>query len=387
MALSHYQLERVLAEITPRVLGGRVQKIHQPDTHTVELELYARGQEQLLVLRAGRGLGSLYLSGERTGPRGVAAPDFLMKLRAGLAGLTLAGIEQQPGDRIVRLAFAGPEQRVLVAELFSAGANCYLLDGENKIMAVLDPAAARGRENRSGEQFTPAPTAGTIPPPPAEDPLEQVRRERALADYNSAVRLHYEELAQRTGVEEEQGRLERELRKEEKRLRGLEELYRQNMARAGEARRLRENGEILSANYNSLRKGQDRVRLPDLFVRNRMQLRDITLDPALLPAENVERFFKQAHKLEGGAKVARERLAEVVFRLKKLDETRLRLQQAGREEQLEEVAVVVRPAPAVREKLELPPPPEPTEHKAYRIFTSGMGPGSWSARAAPTTMS
>src|SRR5690606_26759832 len=82
-----------------------------------------------------------------------------------------------------------------------------------------------------------------------------------------------------------------------------------DLARAGEAGRLRRCGELLLAQPHLVPRGRDRVTLVDLFDEGRSTV-EIALDPALTPAANAQRYFDRARKLER-AQVTAARLLDV----------------------------------------------------------------------------
>ena len=341
MAMTHYQLKRLIDEISPRILGGMVQKIRQPDQLSLEIALYSSGEKNHLTFRIAHGLASCYLSPESTGPRGEAAGDFCIKLRSMLDGTVLEKIEQAENDRIVRFVFSGSGRtpRTLLAEIFSAAGNLFLLDEENKVLAVANTVAARGRQNFTGSTYS-APQQPSVKPPAMreDDPLEKLMLEKGLADYNSAVRAYYEDLVSNRALIEARQRLGKILAGERKRITRLRDNYKKNVSEAEKAGWYRECGEILTANYRSLRKGQEFIHLPDLYAENPLINREIPLDPARSPQENVERYFKKYRKLKGGAEFACARLAELKAKLSALEKLELKFASAETIEELKSLA-------------------------------------------------
>lgn len=131
-----YFLHALVNELRPLVVGGRVNKIHQPTAHLLILRLWTQGGEQRLLL-------DLDPSGNRLGltresyPNPFTPPRFCQLMRSRLK--RLLSIDVVPGERIVRFVFAGAENlRVtLVAELFGAKANLLLLDDSGLIIDAL----------------------------------------------------------------------------------------------------------------------------------------------------------------------------------------------------------------------------------------------------------
>ncbi|HUU28892.1 MAG TPA: NFACT family protein [archaeon] len=331
MTMNIYQLKRLCEEILPRIIPGRVEKIYQPENSRLEIALYAQKKKNYLTLRTAHGLASCYLTGERTGSGGEAAPDFCMKLRKHLQGLILERLEQVENDRIIRFGFAGREgklSRTIVAELFSAAGNCFLLDEQSTVLAVLNPVAARGRGNFPGSPYR-APEPVKAEAPPKEDTLEKLILERNLPDYNSAVRDYYEELAGTRRLQEEKQRILKVLTREHKRLSRLLTTHEKTISLGRKADWHRECGEILSAHFRSLRRGQEIIHLPDLYVNDKLAMREIPLDPALSPLGNVERYFKKYKKLKKGTEFAIAHLVGIERKLKMLEGLKERVEGAA----------------------------------------------------------
>jgi len=307
------------------MVRGQVRKIYRPEKYCLQIGLYAGETGCWLTLRTAPGFGCIYLADERVAPSGEELDDFFLKLRSALKGLSLSGLSQVEKERIVRLTFApaaGGAQagRRLVLELFQVAGNCFLLDPEDTILAVMHPAAARGRKNRPGSTYEPPqPLKKPLFAEPG-DPLLRLQEERSLPDYNAAVALHFETLAREQRLEAEKQRLARIIADRRKRLERAAFHQQKAISQAERAPWYRECGEILCANFRSLKRGLEKIRLPDLFAGDNLALREIPLDPALAPDQNLERYFKKYKKLKSGAEFAERRLKEIAERLSLLDE-------------------------------------------------------------------
>ena len=324
--MNHFQLTRLLEEIAPRVIGGFVRKIYQPGKFVLQIGIYAGGVTHRLTVRTAPGLGCCYLAAERAAPTGDETGDFYLKLRSALKGLCLKELSQVKKERIIRLGFAptakgGPEEeRRLVLELFSVAANCFLLDAGGTILAVMTPAAARGRKNRPGSAYVAPQPVKKFLKSEGEDPLLRLQEEKSLPDYNAAVALHFESLAGEQRLETEKQRLARMVTDRRKKLKRAASHLQRTISQAERADWYRECGEILSANFKSLRRGLEKISLPDLFASDPLALREIPLDPALAPDKNLERYFKKYKKLKSGAEFAADRLKQIDKRLLRLNE-------------------------------------------------------------------
>ncbi len=126
----------VVRELAPLLPGARVNKIHQPAPELLILRLWTGREELRLLLSTGPGEPRLHLT-ETSYPNPFTAPRFCQLLRSRLS--RIIALEQVPGERIIRIAFAGSggERYTLVAELFGRPANLLLLDSEGGIVDLL----------------------------------------------------------------------------------------------------------------------------------------------------------------------------------------------------------------------------------------------------------
>ena len=375
--MNHFQLARLFKEIIPRVTGGFVRKIYQPERFCLQIGIFAGGSNQWLTVWTAPGLGCCYLAADRITPSEEHVGDFYLKLRSALKGLCLTELSQVENERIIRLRFAPAkggrveDERRLVLELFSAAGNCFLLDAGDLILSVMHPAAARGRKNRPGSAYVAPQPLKTPLQAEGEDPLLRLIEERSLPDYNTAVALHFEKLAHEKRLETEKLRLKRIIEHRRKKLERAASHQQRTISQAERADWYRECGEILSANFRSLKRGLEKIRLPDLFAADNLTLREIPLAPALAPDKNLDRYFRKYKKLKRGAEFAAGRLKEIGERLSLLDKLNKALAGASTltelgelSEQLTGRSSAIKPAG----KKELA-----QKHLPYRKFTSADG--------------
>jgi len=339
--MNHFQIKRLIEEIAPELINSRLQKVYQPDKDCIQFALYSAGEKRFLTLRTAPGMVSCYLAPGRAGERGGAASDFCMKLRSRLQGTSLEALQQVENDRIVHFRFvAGSGEKVtLVAELFAAAANCFLLDEAGGVVAVMKPAAARGRDNLPGREYSaPAPVAGLAAAEAEDDSLARLMAEKGLGNYNAAVREYYEQLAAERQLEESKSVIRRVLNRERRRLKRLRSTHERTAAQAARLDWYRESAEILAANFRSLKKGQSMIRLPDFFAQGKSVNREIPLEPALLPRENLERYYRKYKKMKSGVKFARAHLVEVRRELHRLKELSVLLEEASSREEIGKIA-------------------------------------------------
>ena len=335
------QLEFLCREIAPQVETARVEKVYHPDADCLQLALFSEHRKYYLTLRLSAGLTGFYLAGERTGGSAGEASDFCMKLRSRLQGAALTRLEKVENDRVLYLHFSGKggEQCRLVAELFPAGGNCYLLDEQAGILAEMKKSAGRSRGNHPGAQYAPAePPAGLPGTGQGPDRIAELRAAEALESYNEAAALLYERLAAAHKIEERKKRIAKEFSRERKRLERLKAAHEETVASESSAENYRRSADILAANFRSLKRGQSMVHLPDIYASESGRNRNIPLEPALSPQENIERYYKKYKKLKSGVKYARAHLEEICRQLERLVELISSLEQCATVEEIENFA-------------------------------------------------
>lgn len=169
-------LEALVGELQELLPGSRINKIYQPAAAEVIFKLWSRGRTLRLLLSCEADRSRLHLV-EGTYPNPAAPPRFCQLLRARLAVLT--GLEQLPGERIVRLTFAGSNEAryQLMAELTGRSANLILVDDQGLVVDALKrvPAAqGRGAIIPGARYEPPAPPGGhlfgeMVPEPPFDE--------------------------------------------------------------------------------------------------------------------------------------------------------------------------------------------------------------------------
>lgn len=289
--LTAAEIDRVIAELAPRVVGGQIQKIRQPDDGTVVLRVRSPGVTTRLVLSVEPARVAEAPGPVPTRPEPTALGAWL---RSAAGGRRLEGLERLAGDRVVVLTVAGGR---LVAELTGRHANLFAVDEAGRVVAVARPDGSR-RGLAPGVAYTPP-----APPPPREDGPPRFEDARAV---EAAAAAQATERAAR--VEEHARR--RLITRARKRLERLHDRVSQDVARAARAEQWRRRGELLKGALHRIERGAEAVEVSDWFAEGAPTV-TIPLDPALDGPENLQRCFAKYKKAAAGAERAAERLAAV----------------------------------------------------------------------------
>ncbi|WP_325200517.1 Rqc2 family fibronectin-binding protein [Oscillibacter sp.] len=167
MAIDAICLQAVAAELRPQLTGLRVDKVQQPARDQVVLLF--RGKR--LLLNAGAGAPRLQLT-EVLRDNPAEPPMFCMLLRKHLSGARVAGLDQPPLERLVKIAFDASDElgragkRTLVLEAMGRRSNLILLDEEDRIIDSLrrvDADMSAARQVLPGLFYQPPASTGRLP--------------------------------------------------------------------------------------------------------------------------------------------------------------------------------------------------------------------------------
>jgi predicted ribosome quality control (RQC) complex YloA/Tae2 family protein len=376
MSLSAEEIAAVVAELAP-LAGGTIQKVAAPEPRTVYLELRVPGATHLLLVSAEPDEARLHLAADR--PASPPSPLPIQNLlRAHLLPARIAGIEALAGERVVRLSFETPRGgRVLVAELTGRHGNLFLLDDTGRVLGAATPAAGGTRALHPGRPYE---------PPPAPPPGNRKARPARFLDgrpgpfpistaidlaYGPAVRAH--DLARR---KREAGKpIGAALDRAE---RTLEKLAADD-ARAADAERFRVFGDLLKPHLHAIPKGARAAKVTDWSTGEAREL-EVPLLPELSARENLDRYYKQYRRLTAARTRIAGRFDEVAATAERLRALKARLEAAGSEAEIAELA---REASAVGARAHERHGTRREERRPpYREYRSATGAPIWVGRGA-----
>jgi len=350
MSLSEAELDLVLQELRP-LTGVQLQKVVQPDAHTVCLRL----MRTWILLGVKPRFCRVHLLSGRPGPLPADPPAFCMLLRKVLLNGRLVQARRLEGDRVVSLKFAAGS---LVVELWDRRANMMLLDDGGVLLGALRPLRP-GLEQGAPYQPPPPPPSRVRSGPP--EPREGRRG-------STELEVFYRDLV----LDEERASLSRRVSRALKKARRRERKLADDLARCHEADRYRKWADLLMAQQSTRVRGRDSVELPDLFDPDAGSV-IIKLDPKLDLLGNAQRYYRKQRKLTAGVEHVQPRLEAARERVKALEDLRDELAaiKGPLPEGLEERVVAQCP---VRPRQQRPGRgPGPAPRLPYRKFRSNAG--------------
>jgi predicted ribosome quality control (RQC) complex YloA/Tae2 family protein len=301
MSLTTQDIAAVLQEVAPALTEGWIQKIHQPATLTIVLEIRRPAQTHRLLISCFPETARLHLiTAVMHNPP--SPPPFCQFLRAHLQGAHIDGMTQVQDDRIVRIDLttrAGP--RALVAELTGKTANLLVLDDAERLVRDL-----KGSMDRRGQLYRPpalpqrqrfiqpsiSVTSTTSESPfPLSAAIEaqyQERDDASLADAARAAKI---------------GTLKKSIKKLQRRI----DAWQDDLTKAGKYRDYARYGELLKANLALIKKGQREVTVVDYF-EGTLPTLSIPLDTTKTPQGNMDDYFRKHRKYLAAERELRPRI-------------------------------------------------------------------------------
>lgn len=169
MAIDGLTLRAVTAELQTLV-GGKLDKIQQPEKDTLLLTVRIERQNVKLLINMHAEMGRLQLTREAF-DNPVNAPAFCMLLRRHLIGGRIVSITQSGTDRVCTMQIAARNELMddvqlrLVLELTGKHGNVILVGGDGRIIDSLrriSPSETSTRVVLAGFTYTPAPAQNKI---------------------------------------------------------------------------------------------------------------------------------------------------------------------------------------------------------------------------------
>lgn len=373
--LSASEISLLAAELDEVLQGGRLQKVHGPRDATFTFQIHRDGTNHTVLAVLDRPYPRVHLA-TASFENPSTPPPLVTTLRQELANARVERVTSPTTEKLVtfslrRLRDDRPEGVRLVLELFGR-CNLLLVDDRDRVLCALREGG-RGGVRRGGTYAPPA-RRGEAPPagaPPFEflGTTTDGAWSASLESWVTPLEAEHAENDQRTQL---LSALRRRLKKE----RRLEEKLERELAQIARAPELRRFGELLKQNLSQVKKGAREVVLVD-YASGAPEEVTVPLDPKTAPLEMMERYFKDAKKLERGTNRTAERAANVKERVAAFAELQEKAE-ATTDPVLLAALVDTARAAGILPKDDAPKPApkkraEPEKRKPYRTFTSADG--------------
>lgn len=376
MRLSASDLSHLVEELSTLLVGGFIQKIHQPLPTTVTFDIRQPGETFTLFASVQPQTTRLHVFSQSL-ENPATPPSFCQYLRATIQGSKLEAIEQTPGDRIIWLSVTKPSfSGYLVIALTGRHSNLYLLDSQKHLLRSLRP------DHQIVGQIYQVPT----PPPKRESEqtkyaelekgswVDQARNKYKTSRYPLSLEIeeafrHLEE--QQEAKRQEQlirSNVKKAIKKTQHRIRTLT----QDLEHASRYEEYQRYGELLKSHLTQISKGQAQITVTDYYDEALPEL-TLPLDPEKDGPGNLEDYFKKYRKFTGAQKNLVPRLDEAKTELLKLQKEQQEIESGEMTKSIERPS---EKSPAkLREKKPRQITPKSQKATPYRRYISQDGQG------------
>lgn len=183
MSLDGIAIHALADELNHLLVGGRIDKIQQPDHTTITLLIRQPGQNYKLLLSSNPQTARIGLT-ESNKPNPLQPPLFCMVLRKHLEGAKIVSIQQPAWERIIQITCEGYDElgeratRVLIGEFMGKHSNLILLNPQTN--TILDSCRHLNFEMSQYRQVLPG-LQYVAPPPQEKLPLPDLTPEKLMA--------------------------------------------------------------------------------------------------------------------------------------------------------------------------------------------------------------
>lgn len=131
----------VVKELNDKLVGGKVNRINQPENRTILLQIYNKKNNYKLLLDASSNRPGFYISNENK-ENPIKAPNFCMLLRKHLQNGVIDSIEQKGLDRVVDINISSMNElgdlvtKTLTIEVMGKYSNIILREGFNILDSI-----------------------------------------------------------------------------------------------------------------------------------------------------------------------------------------------------------------------------------------------------------
>lgn len=156
----------IVQELSDILVGGRVEKVFQPEADEIILNIRSQGKNLRLLLSANANHPRIHVTSTvKENP--AAPPVFCMLLRKHLSGGKITGVSFYDFERVVGLRIESMNElgdmteKLLLTEIMGKHSNIILLNSEDRIIDAVkhvDSDMSSVREIMPARQYTPPPT-------------------------------------------------------------------------------------------------------------------------------------------------------------------------------------------------------------------------------------
>ncbi|MGL5717590.1 MAG: Rqc2 family fibronectin-binding protein [Paraclostridium sp.] len=173
MALDGLVIHSIVDELSTKLVGGKIDKVYQPENDEVFLHIRNNKENFKLVLSASSSNPRIYLSEKYKKENPISAPMFCMLLRKYIQGGNIVKVSQVGFERIIKITVESFDElkekttKDLIIEIMGRHSNIILTHEENKIVDSIKripPSISRVRQLLPGITYILPPSQEKLNP-------------------------------------------------------------------------------------------------------------------------------------------------------------------------------------------------------------------------------
>lgn len=305
MSLNASEINLILDELD--ITGSYIQKIIQPDFHTLIFSVYSPWDRFDLLISMKPGTSRIHRHMGRI-RKAEKLQRFAQFLRARILGGRIKELSQPGNDRILRMEIQkGDEHTTLWIRLWGGNSNIIATSDDNFILDSYYRRPAKGET--SGAKLVYQIKEKDLSAFP-------VRSYPAGESFNSFIDKYYTELEDNESLKQLHQQIEamtnRTLSKLECRLENAREL----VGRYENFEQYKQYGELILSSARSIERGASFLETQNWYGEN--ELIHIPLDPKLSAGENSEKYFHRYKKAKNGLQLLKDEVQNLSAKIKDL---------------------------------------------------------------------
>lgn len=187
MAFDGIVLKQVTSELQNCLIGGKINKVYEPNNNEIILGIYSNGKNYALLCNISSNSYRLHLT-TTSKPNPINAPNFCMLLRKHLVGFRIKSLSSLSLERVVSIKLEGYNElndlltKTLIIELMGKHSNIILLNENNKIIDSL-----RHLDSNSGSLRDIMPAREYVFPTSDKEDLYSISKEDFLLKIKESI--------------------------------------------------------------------------------------------------------------------------------------------------------------------------------------------------------
>jgi len=294
LSLNWREIDLILEELP--LSGSYIQKLKQPDFESLIFDLYNKSERFSLYVNLSSGKTRIHRLTRNIGSA-IKLQRFAQFLRSHIMGGKILSAYQLGRERIVKITVTkGGEATHLWIRLWGGASNVIATDREDTILDAFYRRPKRGEI--SGGKYNPETDMESLSISGKSKKEYSVRSIPGEGSFNQKIEQYYFEKEEKEKTTRQRDKLLQIFNQRESRLLSALEKLEYQYKNYENFEQYKQFADIIQSNLHNIKKGDPWLTAENFYNDNETVC--IQLDPALTPAQNAEKYYKQYHKSKSG---------------------------------------------------------------------------------------